>query len=360
MWTKGNSIIKGNFHKGIIKAFKKTPAYKDKFFEDVGDIGVTLISNSERLPTSPMSGSPKHVPSLLEKALNSIHPKFCSELEKYINVLKGKTYLALPSNILGSIQYAINYISGIFSTIAGAIMDIYNGMLDAISEFIAVIDSIMGIVMGFLLSLLDKIIPLEIVCLILDVISVFAGDLTEVTNLMSSSIKISDVLKKFNVDAGIIGDFLSDPKGSIKSFLPEEFKNIINIVDSVSNDPMGYLGSVLGYYGNCYMMNYLKGDIMGGVLSQFGSKSPILYPLAGIMKKYGINGQIDLGLDQPSQNVVLPPAIVAMKRGIKKTFTALGDDISGLKDSINADLYTITGPRTNSLGLGNRNTGGFN
>ena len=358
MWTKGNSIIKGTFHKGIMKAFKKTPAYKDKFFEDVGDVGITLVSNSERLPTSPMTGAPKHVPSLLEKALNSIHPKFCSELEKYVNVLRGKTYLALPSNILGSIQYAINYISGIFQTIAGAIMDIYNGMLTAISEFIVFIDSIMGIVMGFLLSLLDKIIPLEILCLILDIISVFAGDLTEITNLMTSSLKISDVLKQFNVDAGIIGDFLSDPKGSIKSFLPEEFKNIINIVDSVANDPMGYLGSVLGDYGNGYMMNYLKGDIMGGILNQFGSKAPVLYPLAGIMKKYGINGQIDLGLDQPSRNAVLPPALIAMRRGIKKTFTSLGDNITGLKDAINADLYTITGPRTNSFGFGNTNTGG--
>jgi len=212
--------------------------------------------------------------------------------------------------------------------------------------------------MGFLLSLLDKIIPLEILCLILDIISVFAGDLTEITNLMTSSLKISDVLKQFNVDAGIIGDFLSDPKGSIKSFLPEEFKNIINIVDSVANDPMGYLGSVLGDYGNGYMMNYLKGDIMGGILNQFGSKAPVLYPLAGIMKKYGINGQIDLGLDQPSRNAVLPPALIAMKRGIKKTFTSLGDNITGLKDAINADLYTITGPRTNSFGFGNTNTGG--
>lgn len=366
MWTKGNSIIKGNFHKGIMKAFKKTPAYKDKFFEDVGDVGVTLVSNSERLQTNPMSGSPKHVPSLLEKALNSIHPNLSSEIEKYINVLKGKTYLALPANILGSIQYAINMINGVVSSIASMIYDVYKGALEAVKEFIAVIDGIMGMVMGYLLFLLDQIIPLEILCFILDIISIFAGDLTTYTNLFSSSAKISDVLKTFNIDAGIIGDFLTDPEGAIKGVLPKQFKDIMNIVESVANDPMGYLGSVLGDYGGGYMMNYLKGDIMGGILNQFGSKAPVLYPLAGVLKKYGINGQIDIGLDKPSKNVVLPPALVAMKRGIKKTFTAIGDDITGLKDAINSDLYVVsqgltggTNPtmaRTNSFGLGNRNT----
>lgn len=370
MWTKGNSIIKGNFHKGIMKAFKKTPAYKDKFFEDVGDIGVTLISNSERLDSSPISGPKKHVPSLLEKALNKIHPKLSSEIEKYVNVLRGKTYLALPANILGSIQYAINMINGVVSSIAGMIYDIYKGALAAVKEFIAVIDGIMGMVMGYLLFLIDQIIPLEILCFILDIISIFAGDLTTYTNLFSSSAKISDVIKTFNIDAGIIGDFLSDPTGSVKSFLPEEFKNIMNIVDSVANDPMGYLGSVLGDYGNGYMMNYLKGDIMGGVLNQFGSKAPVLYPLAGVLKKYGINGQIQLtDPNAPSPNVVLPPAIVAMKRGIKKTFTSIGEDITGLKNAINSDLYTVAtntslgfggnrpedGP-TNSMGFGYRYT----
>ena len=354
MWTKGNSIIKGNFHKGIQKAFMKTPAYKDKFFEDVGDIGVTLVSNSERVPSSPINGPNKHVPSLLEKALNSIHPKLSSELEKYINVLKGKTYLALPANVLGSIQYAINYINGVASYIAGIIYDIYKGALKAIQEFVAVIDGIMGMVMGYLLFMIDQIIPLEILCFILDIISIFAGDLTTYTNFFTSSLKISDVLKAFDVDAGIIGDFLSDPTGSIKSFLPKEFQEIMHVVDSVANDPMGYLGSVLSDHGYGYMANYLKGDIMGGILNQFGSKAPVLYPLAGVLKKYGINGQINLtDPTQPSPNVVMPPALVAMRKGIRKTFTSLKQDIRGLKDTINEGLYTVATGASLSIG-GNR------
>ena len=113
LWTRGNSVIKNKFHRGVMKAFKKTPAYKSKFFEDVGEVGVTCVSNSDRITSSPMSGPAKHTPSLIEQALNKIHPKFTEELEKYCNVLKGKLYLALPANILGSIQYAINYINGV-------------------------------------------------------------------------------------------------------------------------------------------------------------------------------------------------------------------------------------------------------
>ena len=351
MWTRGNDIIKGNYHKGIVKIFKKTPAYKDKFFEDVGEIGTTLISNADQLSDNPMTGSAKHTPSLLEKALNKIHPKFSKELEKYINVLKGKVYLALPANVLGSIQYAINYINGIITHVSQMINEIYQGCLQAIQDFVAMIDSIMGMIMQQLLSLVDQIIPLEIICLILDVISLFAGDLTFITNLFSHSAKFTDLFKTFNLDVGPIGDFLSDPVDTLKGFLPENVKNVIDVVDSVANDPMGYLGSVLNEYGYGYMMNYLKGDIMGGVLSQFGSQAPILYPISGIMKKYGFKGQIQLtDPNEPSPNVIMPPAIIAMRKGIRKTFDNLGNSIDKADGAINEQFFNIAQSAAKSVG----------
>jgi hypothetical protein len=368
MWTRGNDIIKGNSHKGIVKIFKKTPAYKDKFFEDVGEIGVTLISNADQLQDNPMTGSAKHTPSLLERALNKIHPKFSKELEKYINVLKGKVYLALPANVLGSIQYAINYINGIITSISQMIGEIYQGCLEAIQDFVSVIDSIMGVIMQALLSLVDQIVPLEIICLILDVISLFAGDLTFITNLFSHSAKFTDLFKTFNLDVGPIGDFLSDPIDTLKGFLPDNVKNVIDVVDDVANDPMGYLGSTLNEYGYGYMMNYLKGDIMGGILNQFGSQAPILYPISGIMRKYGFNGKIQLtDPDKPSPNVVMPPAIVALRKGIKKTFDNLGNSIDAADGAINDQFFnmaqgaagTFGGDiryRSKSFGLGQDNT----
>ena len=60
----------------------------------------------------------------VERMLNKIHPKFSQELEKYVNVLKGKVYLALPSGFLGSIQYAISYINGIAAAVAQQINEI--------------------------------------------------------------------------------------------------------------------------------------------------------------------------------------------------------------------------------------------
>jgi hypothetical protein len=348
MWVRGNSVIKKQFHNGVLKAFKKTPAYKDKFFEDVGEVGVTCVSNADRATTNPMTGSPKHTPSLIEQALNKIHPKFCEELEKYCNVLKGKLYLALPANILGSIQYVMNQINGIITAFAQMIQDVYNGMLDAIKEFVAALDTIMQAIMLWLLTLLEKIIPLDIICLILDVLSVFVGDLTVYTNLFSQSVKISDFLKTFNLDLGPVGDFLSDPTGTLKSFLPEDVKNVIDLVNGVSEDPMGYLGTVLNNYGHGYMMNYLKGDVMGGILNQFGSQAPILYPLAGIAKKYGFNGQIQLSdPNAPSPNVVLPPAITTLRKNIKRTMDSLGDSMSLSAETISDSMFEVTNMNPN-------------
>lgn len=344
LWTRGNSVIKNKFHRGVMKAFKKTPAYKSKFFEDVGEVGVTCVSNSDRITSSPMSGPAKHTPSLIEQALNKIHPKFTEELEKYCNVLKGKLYLALPANILGSIQYAINYINGVITAYAQIINEIYQGCLAAIQEFVAFLDGIMQPIMLWLLSTIEEIIPLDIICLILDVLSLFVGDLTIYTNLFSQSVKVSDFLKTFNIDIGPVGDFLSNPITTLKSFLPQEVKDIIDLVDSASNDPMGYLGTVLSNYGYGYMMYYLKGDIMGGVLNQFGSKAPILYPISGIMKKYGFNGKIQLtDPNSPSPNVVLPPEIKQLRRDVQRTFDAFGESLDKTTGAISDTMFTVTG-----------------
>ena len=356
MWTKGNSIVKGYFHKGITKIFKKTPAFKDKFFEDIGEAGTTILANSERLPSNPLSGSSKHTPSLVERMLNKIHPKFSQELEKYVNVLKGKVYLALPSGFLGSIQYAISYINGIVTAVAQQINEIYQGALKAIREFIAAIDSIMGMIMQTLLSLLDRIIPLEIICLILDIISLFAGDLTFITNFFSHSLKISDVLKAFNIGDPGIANFLSDPVNSLKSFLPDDIKNIVDIAESVANDPMGYLGDVLTEYGYSYMAKYLEGDIMGGVLDQFGSQAPILYPISGIMKKYGFSGKIQLtDPNEPSPNVVLPAIITETRKNVKKTFDSLGRSTEKLTNTIDQGVYDVGQGVSDTFGLGSLN-----
>lgn len=362
MWTRGNAIVKGTFNIQIQAAFQKTPAYKSKFFEDVGAIGNTLVSSTDNLPSNPMTGSNKQTPSLLEQALNKIHPRFTEELEKYINVLKGKAYLALPAGILGSIQYAINYITGVVAYIAQMINEIYQGALALIKEFIAAIDSIMGIIMQWLLTMLDRIIPLEIICFILDIISIFVGDLTFITNLFSSSAKISDVLNTFGV-APEISQFLSNPIGTLTSFLPEEVQNIMNIVNSVANDPLGYLGSVLSDYGYSYMAYYLQGDIMGGILNQFGSQAPVLYPLAAVFRKYGITGQVQLfDPNAPSKNVVLPPFLTNLRGDINRTMDSLGRGLDKNLGNFKDSLYDLSGipaniPPTNNFGIDSGTTG---
>ena len=354
MWTKGNAIVKGYFHKGITKIFKKTPAFKDKFFEDIGEVGTTMLANSERLPSNPMSGSSKHTPSLVERMLNKIHPKFSQELEKYVNVLKGKVYLALPSGFLGSIQYAISYINGIAAAVAQQINEIYQGALKAVKQYIAMIDGVMGMIMQTILSVVDDIIPIDIICLILDIMSLFVGDLTEITNLVSHSAKISDVLKTFDIGDPNIANFLSDPVNSLKDFLPDDIKTIVNLADSVANDPMGYLGDVLSDYGYSYMARYLEGDIMGGVLDQFGSQAPILYPISGIMKKYGFSGKIQLtDPNEPSPNVVLPAFITELRKDVRKTFDGLGRSTEKLQNTIDRRVYDIGQGTSDAFGLGN-------
>lgn len=358
IWTRGNSIIKGNFNTEIERAFKKTPAYKSKFFEDVGIIGHTLVSSTDNLPNNPMTGSAKQTSSLLEQGLNKIHPRFTEELEKYINVLKGRAYLALPAGILGSIQYAINYIVGVVQYIAQMINEIYQGALKLIKEYIAAIDSIMGIIMQWLLTLIDQIIPLEIICFILDILSIFVGDMTFITNLFSSSAKISDVLDFFDISPEI-SNFLSNPIDVLTSFLPEETRNIMDIVNSVANDPLGYLGSVLSDYGYSYMAYYLQGDIMGGILNQFGSQAPVLYPLAAVFRKYGINGKIKFDFG-PSKNVVLPPWLTEARGNINKTFDSLGRGLDKSLGSFNQGVYDVSkaiSPSPDSFGIPSNNFG---
>jgi hypothetical protein len=206
------------------------------------------------------------------------------------------------------------------------------------------IDAIMQPIMLWLLTLLDRIIPLDIICLILDILSLFIGDITMYTNLFSQSVKISDFLSTFNIGLGPVGDFLSNPIDTLKSFLPANVLSIVNLVDSAANDPMGYLGTVLSNYGYGYMMNYLKGDIMGGVLNQFGSQAPILYPISGIMKKYGFNGKIQLSdPNSPSPNVVLPPGLTTMREDIQRAFDSFGNSLDKTTGAITDTIFSVGG-----------------
>ena len=280
-------------------------------FEPYGCEGVVCALNQRGLETSPVTGSSRNSPSLVEYALNKINPKFTEELEKYCVMIKTHAYLALPSMAFGSLQRVVGQLNGVVATFQKMIYSVYKGAIDLIKKFYAVINGIISQMQKMMVSLIEQIIPLDLICLILETVQVIMDDINFFTSLFGQSGSIFNYLNTFQTYLNQASTLVSNPFTTLMAYMPPEVKNIMDMVDQFGSDPNGFLTDQLSNYGYGWALNAIQGDILGAVINKYGAQYAAIGPISQLLNS-GEQYPRNMG-SYPSTPAVIGPNVYGGK-----------------------------------------------
>ena len=260
-----------------------TPAGKQGAFEDFGTEGVVCALNQKRLDQSPVTGSEKNSPSLVEYMLNQIHPKFSETLEQYCTIIKTRSYLSMPSMSFGSLQRVVAQLNGVVGSIQKIIFSVYKGVIQAIQQFYAYINGIIVQIQKMLINVIEQIIPLDLICLILEAVQVIMDDINFFTSLFGQTGSIFQYLNTFQNSLNLVSNAVGNPFTTLNAYLPPEINEIIQMADQFGSDPNGFLTDQLSNFGYSWAINALQGDILGAVINKYGAQYAAIGPVSQLL-----------------------------------------------------------------------------
>jgi hypothetical protein len=355
-----DSKSKKQLQKPLSAVIKRTPGWKlltndGEYQNPVGWSGVgSLASLAAMVKGSPVAGPAKNVPSVCETLLNKIHPEFTNNIERFCNMIRSRSYLALPAMAFGSLQRIVSRLNGILKAFQRAIRAVYQGIIRIIQQFYSYINGILGLINQIMISIIESIIPLDLICLILEAAQILLDDVGFFTSLFSQSGSIFNYLNQFQGYINMASSFVNmaqNPLSTIISLLPPEVKNIMDMVDQIGTDPNSFLSDQLANYGFGYVADALEGNIVDALINKFGKQYKAIPAIAGYLNRLSvdvldnchkpapISPMVNRGSDeQPFVDYHLNP-IASSYRTIKRTEKAveknLKEAFTGIGDAVN-------------------------
>jgi hypothetical protein len=366
---------KTQLKKPLKTVLEKTPGWKmmtnnGEFSEPVGWSGVgSLASIAALLNGSPISGPSKSTPSVCETLLNNIHPDFTDNIERFSNMIRSRSYLALPAMAYGSLQRIIAKLNGVIKAFQRVINAIYQGAIRIIQQWYSYVNGVMQLINRLMLDIIESIIPLDLICLILEAAQILLDDIGFFTSLFTQSGSIFNYLNQFqnyiNIASNLVNQ-AANPLATIISFLPPEVKQIIDMVDQIGSDPSGFLSDQLSNYGMSQVADALQGNITSLLIKKFGANHRAIPAIADYLNRYApeiidncskqpppLNMTVNIGSEEePYVDYHLNPLYASyrtIKRTQKEVESNLKDAFIGIGDSINQVVdeadYLIDAPK---------------
>jgi hypothetical protein len=268
----------------LAQILKKTPAWQKGCFDGIGKLGSTEM-NANNMSNNPISGPERTTPSLVENLLNRIHPDAVDNLEKFCNTIRTRAYLSLPKGSFGSLGRIVTGLQGVVAAFGKIINDIYNGIIFYIQKIYAWINGIVAEMQRLLMKAIEEIIPLRLICLILDTIQVVLDDINFFTSLFNMSGPLLDYLNTFQSFINIASNLVMNPFTTVLAYMPPEVQNIINLVNQVGTDPGGFVADQLSNYGYAWVATALQGNLIGALVDKYGPQYAAITPLGNILTK---------------------------------------------------------------------------
>lgn len=266
----------------ISKILKKTPAWQKGCFDGIGKLGSTEM-NASNMSNNPITGPEKTTPSLVEYLLNKIHPEAVENLEKFCNTIRTRAYLSMPKGSFGSLGRIVAGLQGVIGSFSKIINDIYNGVIYYVQKAYAWVNGILQEMQRQLMKAIEKIIPLSLICLILDTIQVILDDINFFTSLFNMSGPFLDYLNTIQNFVNISSNLIRNPFTTVLSYMPQEVQNVVNIVNQIGTDPGGYMADQLSNYGYAWVATALKGNLIGALVDKYGPQYGAITPLGNIL-----------------------------------------------------------------------------
>jgi hypothetical protein len=280
------------------EALKKTPAYQKGCFDDIGKLGSTEM-NADNMANSPL-GSKRNHPSLITNLMEKIHPGALADLEKFCNAIRTHSYLAMPKGALGSIGRIVAGINGVVAAFQSIINDIYNGIILYVQQIYAWINGIIGQLQKLLMQAIEDIIPLDLICLLLDTFQTILDDVNFFTSLFNMSNSFTSALNSVQNVVNQVSTLVSNPFSTLSAYLPANVNNIIQQINQLGTDPGGLLADQLSNHGYAWAAQAFQGNILGALSNKFGPQYAAFNPIGnmlaqsgtGILSRYGQGAQM--------------------------------------------------------------------
>lgn len=267
------------------KFIKKTPAYQKGAFKDSGSYGVTHGVHGPNQPVSPITGASSWGPSIVTDLLDSIHPEATQNLVNFCNTIRTRAWMSMPKGSFGSLGRMIAKINGVIEAFETLVSDVYQGCIALVQKLYAVINGIIAKIQKQILSIINKIVPLDLLCLILETIQVILDDINFFTSLFQMSGPFLSYLNTFQGFINTASSWVSNPFAQIQAFIPADVQNIIDLVNQIGSDPNGYLADMLNNYQYGYVLTALQGNFLGALVNKFGAQYAAITPLNNALSK---------------------------------------------------------------------------
>lgn len=241
---------------------------------------------------NPMTGPGLNTPCLGADLLNSIHPGLVDDIEQTCNIIRTHAWMTLPSDCFGGIQQAMWYISGAVSAFYQAIMEVYQGVQRIIQQFLAAISAVFRMIQNYITSLIEQIIPLDLLCLILDAVQTVLDDIGFFAQLFKGS---DGLFKALNAVQTVVNyasfgvNFGYDPLNGLATLFPKQAAQVYDFINKVGDFPQAYLSKLISHVGFGVSMNNEGLAIANTIVQRFGLGSQ-LGPLEPILASAGTVG----------------------------------------------------------------------
>lgn len=348
----------------LLGYLQKTPGWKQmtddlNYDQPVHDTKVGMWGfQLPLIPNNPASGPDQNVPPLCEQLLNKIHPDFTQNIENFCNLIRQRAYLALPAMAFGSLQRVVARINGVVVAFQKIVGQIYQGAIRIIKAFYSYINGQINRIKRWIMWLIEQIIPIDILCLILEATQVLLDDINFYTSLFSQSGSIFAYLNQFQNYINIASNFLSNPLSTLESFIPADVLNIINLVEQIGTDPNGFITDQLTNYGYYWAAEALQGNIIAALVDKFGPQFRAIGPISNLINMAGLDLSATPESMDPSwtdgsdtdpvvdmnQNPIdgIYKIVKQTGKNISSAVGDLGTAISNLGDSVEDEAIAVT------------------
>jgi len=276
---------------GLGAAAATTPGGQKDHFKSIGSLGSFLPFTAHN-PRNPMTGPAVNHPSLVGNLLEDIHPGMINDLENFCNVIRTHAYLSMPSDVFGGINSIMWYITGAVTAFYQAIVEIYQGLEQVIRDFYVWMNGIMRMINNYIISLIEQIVPLSLVCLILDAVQTILDDIGFFASLFNGSDNLFKTLNSIQtvVNYASYGvNFAYDPLGGLASLFPQQVGQVFNFIDSIGQIPNSFLSKLVSNFGFAGKANNQGLAIANAIIQHYGLGAQ-LGPLGPILASAGVAG----------------------------------------------------------------------
>lgn len=249
-----------------------TPAGKKDELQDIGQDG-SFSRYVNNLINSPITGPAVNTPCLGADLLNQIHPDFVNNLENFCNIIRTRAWLALPAGAFGSIGSLMWQITGAVQAFFNALIWIYQGMELLIQQFFALISSVMRMIQQIIISVIERLVPLDLICTILDTVQVILDDIGFFGSLFNGSDNLFNTLNAIQNVVNIMStgiNFVYNPFAAVQFFFPREVATVMNLAAQLQNLPQTLLSQVLTNFGFFAAANNEGVAIAAAIIQRYG------------------------------------------------------------------------------------------